>query len=243
MTNTTLNLQADENDEIKKEGEISINELEEQKDDKEDAKNDIEEKDSAEEKKEEDNIKINKSKIVLIKKLLLNIKENNDKLVDIFSGILDVNEESKITIGQIGDEQFTGLNEDADSQQDGKIIEGVFDGENMIGPDGKQYGMPANYASKSKLVEGDIMKLIITDRGTFIYKQIGPTERQRIVGELEQDSSGNFYVKYNDKKWRVLTASVTYYKGQSGDETVILVPKNGESKWAAVENIIRSKQE
>ena len=41
------------------------------------------------------------------------------------------------------------------------------------------------------------------------------------------------------KEWKVLTASVTYYKGRDGDEIVILVPKIGESKWAAVENIVR----
>ena len=34
----------------------------------------------------------------------------------------------------------------------GKIIEGVFDGQNMVGSDGKTYPVPANYASKSKLV-------------------------------------------------------------------------------------------
>ena len=45
----------------------------------------------------------------------------------------------------------------------GRVIEGVFDGENMIGPDGKQYSVPANYASKSKLVEGDILKMKISD--------------------------------------------------------------------------------
>jgi len=39
-----------------------------------------------------------------------------------------------------------------------------------------------------------------------------------------------------------VTASVTYYKGEAGDEVVILVPKNGESKWAAVENIVRKSE-
>ncbi|MBP5656304.1 hypothetical protein J6X15_01825, partial [Candidatus Saccharibacteria bacterium] len=34
---------------------------------------------------------------------------------------------------------------------EGKIVEGVFDGQIMIGPDGKNYLVPANYASKSKL--------------------------------------------------------------------------------------------
>ena len=109
----------------------------------------------------------------------------------------------------------------------------------MIGPDGKQYNVPTNYASKSKLVEGDILKLTINLAGKFIYKQIGPIERKRVVGVLEQGSGGNYTVVSEDKKWRVLTASATYFKGQDGDEVVILLPKTGESKWAAVENIVK----
>ena len=50
----------------------------------------------------------------------------------------------------------------------GKIVEGIFDGQKMAGPDGKEYPVPANYASKSKLVEGDILKLTIADDGSFI---------------------------------------------------------------------------
>ena len=42
-------------------------------------------------------------------------------------------------------------------QVSGKVVEGVFDGQTMIGPDGKSYPVPANYASKSKLIEGDIL--------------------------------------------------------------------------------------
>src|SRR5665213_1682775 len=54
----------------------------------------------------------------------------------------------------------------------GKVIEGVFDGQNMVGSDAKTYPVPANYASKSKLVQGDILKLTIADDGAFMYKQI-----------------------------------------------------------------------
>ena len=68
------------------------------------------------------------------------------------------------------------------SSDDGKIIEGIFDGENMIGPDGKKYSVPPNYASKSKLVFGDRLKLIISDTGKFTYKQIGPVERRYVTG-------------------------------------------------------------
>jgi hypothetical protein len=126
-----------------------------------------------------------------------------------------------------------------DSYGEGRVIEGVFDGSQMVGSDGKPYTVPPNYASKSKLVEGDMMKLTITPTGTFIYKQIGPIERDRVVGVLGFDETvGEYYVARETDKWRVLKASVTYYKGQPGDEVVVLVPKDSPATWAAVENII-----
>lgn len=121
-----------------------------------------------------------------------------------------------------------------------KIVEGIFDGQNMVGPDGKQYSVPANYASKSKLVEGDSLKLTISPDGAFVYKQIGPVDRQRLIGALVKDELTDEYrVLAGGHSYRVLLASITYFKGEVGDEVVILVPKSGESKWAAVENVIK----
>jgi hypothetical protein len=109
----------------------------------------------------------------------------------------------------------------------------------MIGPDSKQYPVPANYASKSKLVEGDVLKLTIADDGSFIYKQIGPIERRKILGLLITDEKGDFRVMADGKMYRVLLASVTYFKAQAGDEVTIVIPKDNEAQWAAVENVIR----
>ncbi len=128
-----------------------------------------------------------------------------------------------------------------DETDDGLIIEGVFNGQLMIGPDGKKYSVPANYASKSKLVEGDMLKLTIAGDGSFIFKQISPVERSRLVGHLIRDKKTNEYVVLaGDKIFKVLLASVTYFKGEEGDEVVILVPKDADSTWAAVENIIKN---
>lgn len=120
----------------------------------------------------------------------------------------------------------------------GLVIEGVFDGQQMIGPDGKHYAVPANYASKSKLVEGDLLKLTVSDRGAFIYKQIGPIGRRRLIGVLSRSVAGEFVAQVGDKQYRLITASVTYFRGHDGDQVVILVPESGESKWAAVENVL-----
>lgn len=124
----------------------------------------------------------------------------------------------------------------------GKVIEGVFDGQNMIGPDKKQYPVPANYASKSKLLEGDVMKLTISEDGSFIYKQIGPVERKKMLGVLTQDETGQYRVVAEGKSYKVLLASLTYFKAETGDEVTIIVPKEGDATWAAVENVIKQGQ-
>ncbi len=118
---------------------------------------------------------------------------------------------------------------------EGKIIEGVFDGEMMIGPDKKKYPVPANYASKSKFVAGDILKLTIEEDGSFVYKQIKPIERKRLVGSLlfEDDQ---YKVMAGGKTYKVLLASVTYFKLKPGDNVTIAIPAEEESSWAAIES-------
>ncbi len=117
----------------------------------------------------------------------------------------------------------------------GKVIEGVFDGQNMVGSDSKTYPIPANYASKSKLVQGDILKLTIADDGTFLYKQIGPIPRKQVVGALEL-KDGHYFVNVGEKKYRVLLASVTYFKTKPGDQVSINIPEGDkDAEWAALE--------
>ena len=117
----------------------------------------------------------------------------------------------------------------------GKVIEGVFDGQNMLGPDGKTYPVPANYASKSKLVQGDILKLTIADDGGFIYKQIGPVPRKQVIGTLLQ-KEGGYVVDVAGKEYKVLLASVTYFKGQVGDQVSVVLPEDEtDVEWAALE--------
>lgn len=117
----------------------------------------------------------------------------------------------------------------------GKVVEGVFDGQNMVGSDGKTYPVPANYASKSKLVQGDILKLTIADDGAFLYKQIGPIPRKQVVGALKLEG-GHYFVNVGTKDYRVLLASVTYFKAKPGDQVSVNVPEDDASaEWAALE--------
>lgn len=130
------------------------------------------------------------------------------------------------------------LEADAHQSTDGqKVIEGVFDGEQMIGHDGRHYPVPPNYASKSKLVAGDVLKLTIAQDGTFIYKQIGPVERQKLIADLEEEQ-GRYSATVDGKRYQLLTAAVTYYRAKPGDRITIIIPREGEADWAAVENLL-----
>lgn len=125
----------------------------------------------------------------------------------------------------------------ADTREEalGKVIEGVFDGQNMVGSDAKTYPVPANYASKSKLVQGDILKLTIADDGAFLYKQIGPIPRKQVVGVLEL-KDGHYFVNVGDRQYRVLLASVTYFKAKPGDQVSVNIPEEEvDAEWAALE--------
>jgi len=121
-----------------------------------------------------------------------------------------------------------------------RVVEGVFDGFSMIGSDGKAYAVPPNYASKSRLVEGDVLKLTIMSSGRFIFKQIGPVDRERLVGRIAYDPTSDSHVAIcGIQTYKLLPASVTYFKGDTGDDVFILVPKATSSVWAAVENIVK----
>lgn len=162
------------------------------------------------------------------------------KLLDVAEGNL---QSARNLLLDILGEKKTGKVDHSESAKDlsildeGKVIEGVFEGEQMVAPDGKKYPVPANYASKSKLVEGDTLKLTIADDGSLIYKQIKPVERKNLIGTLVYDN-GNYTVLADGKNYKVLFASVTYYKGEPGSKASIIVPTSTESQWAALESVI-----
>lgn len=142
----------------------------------------------------------------------------------------------ELLVSVLGDgETITAPRDVVISGPEGKVVEGVFDGQIMIDQEGKNYPVPANYASKSKLVEGDIMKLTITPEGKFLYKQIGPVERRTVIGTLTHHND-KYYVEVAGKEYEVLYASVTYFRLHEGSQVSVIIPANNDqAKWAAVE--------
>ncbi|HPM27748.1 MAG TPA: hypothetical protein PLX55_01095 [bacterium] len=128
------------------------------------------------------------------------------------------------------------------ASDDGKVIEGIFDGEAMVSGEGNVYPVSPNYASKSRLVVGDRLKLTIAPDGKFIYKQICPAERKRRVGTVEV--FGDLpYIVIGDKRYRVLVASITYFKVKVGDRVTAVLPGDETVGWVAIENVLGAGEE
>lgn len=170
------------------------------------------------------------SKIALLKEMLESAEasiRSAKQLLAEFTTTTGKNQYAAVA-GKVGSKETNG---------EKQIIEGVFDGQGMIGPDKKMYAVPANYASKSKLIPGDILKLTITEDGSFLYKQIGPVERKRVVGTLTYED-GQYRVIGNSKAYKVLLASVTYFRAEVGDRVTLIIPELEDSEWGAIENVL-----
>jgi hypothetical protein len=94
-----------------------------------------------------------------------------------------------------------------------QIVEGAFDGTFMSGGDGKMYPVPMNYASKTKLIPGDMLKLRIMEDGKLIYKVIGPAPRKFLKAKITKTEEGKFIALTEDNKTYSLNqAAVSFFK-------------------------------
>jgi hypothetical protein len=126
-------------------------------------------------------------------------------------------------------------------------MEGYFDGENMLGDNGKNYTVPQNYASKTQLVIGDRMKWSLTP-DKELFKLIDQAERERLVGQFSME--GENYIVVTDKyeePVKILKASATFAMKNMGltfgDEVVLIVPKNITPSWGAFSSVVKSLSE
>ncbi len=120
---------------------------------------------------------------------------------------------------------------------DEKIIEWVFTGDSMLGPDGSVYPVPQNYSSKSLLVQGSRLKATIDKNGWIKYK---------IIEEIPFDTSlwivtknwEKYEITTDSKTYKVLVAAITFHKCSIGDTVSIRTPKWKDGTYAVIESII-----
>lgn len=170
------------------------------------------------------------SKLALLKEMLESMESNLRSAKQLLNEL--TGSSSKTAYVKMAEK----IEPDSDSDGD-NIVEGIFNGQTMTDKDNKEYPVPANYASKSKLIPGDVLKLTIKEDGGFLYKQIGPVERKRVIGTLTYED-GQYKVIASAKAYKVLLASVTYFKAEVGDKVTLIVPEIEDSEWGAIENVL-----
>lgn len=176
------------------------------------------------------------SKLALIKEMLESAESSLRSAKQMVSEL--TGSSSKNIYSKIAEE----LEPTSTEEGEAKIVEGVFNGQTMTDKDKKEYPVPANYASKSKLIPGDVLKLTINEDGGFLYKQIAPVERRRVIGTLTYED-GQYKVIANGKAYKTLLASVTYFKAEVGDKITLVIPELEDSEWGAIENVLPKTEE
>lgn len=153
---------------------------------------------------------------------------------------------AKKLLKDILEEQGINLEDDIDldtrwlhtyESEESKIIEWVFTWEEMLWVDNHKYPVPVNYASKSKLVQWDRLKLTIETNWRMLYKQIKPIEREIKVWLLTKDQ-WKFQVISEWATYNVLTAAVTHFKAEIWDNISVIIPLWKQANFAAIEAVI-----
>lgn len=173
-----------------------------------------------------------KKKIAAIKDFIESAEKSIKSAKKILKEIL---EENHIDLDSSIEMDTSGLH--AYNSGSDKIIEGVFTGEEMLWSDGHKYPVPVNYASKSKLVQWDKLKLTIDGSGRMMYKQILPIERELKVGLLTKDQ-GRYQVIADGVTYNLLTAAVTHFKAEIWDNITVILPAGKQATFAAIEAVI-----
>lgn len=128
-----------------------------------------------------------------------------------------------------------------------EVVEGYFDGENMVGDNSQIYPVPQNYASKTQLIIGDRMKWILTNNRE-VFKLIQPAKRKRVVGTFNIE--GDNYVVLVDELTepvKILKASATYaiknLDLKVGDGVAIYIPEETTPLWGAFISVVKNLEE
>lgn len=144
-----------------------------------------------------------------------------------------------IAMGDTSREEFDINTNELTSYQSGddKIVEWVFTGDSMLGPDGAVYPVPQNYSSKSLLVQGSRLKATIESHGGIKYKIIEEIPFETSVGIVTKNGD-KYEITTDTKTYRVLMAAITFHKCTVGDTVSIRTPKWKDATYAVIESII-----
>jgi len=115
-------------------------------------------------------------------------------------------------------------------------IVGSYDGKYLTTKDGSKYEVPANYAAKSKLVFGDVLKMI-EENGKQLFKQIEKVRKERVEGILTK-KDGEWFLLTDRGSYKVLEAAALYHNAQLNSQATAYLPAdNMDAPFAALDAV------
>lgn len=173
-----------------------------------------------------------KKSIAAIRDLIISAEKSIKNAKKILKDVLEENDLSMETKADIDTNWLNSYSSD-----DSKIIEWVFTGEEMLWADKNKYPVPANYSSKSKLVQWDKLKLTIEPSWKMLYKQIAPIDREFITWLVTKEKD-KYQVVCEWKAYDLLTAAVTHFKAEIWSSVTVIIPKWKQATFAAIDAVL-----
>jgi len=113
---------------------------------------------------------------------------------------------------------------------------GKYDGKDLITEAGEKYEVPANYAAKSKLVYGDILKLIEED-GKKLFKQIERVRKERVEGILTK-KDGAWFLLTDRGSYKVSESAAQFQSAQLNSQATAYLPaENMDAPFATLDMV------
>lgn len=119
-------------------------------------------------------------------------------------------------------------------------VEGKYDGKYIIASDGSKHEVPSNYAAKSRLVYGDILKIIEED-GKKVFKQIEKVARKNLEGVVTK-KEGKWHVLTEAGSHLLLDRAIEFNQVKLKDLIDVVLPEsNLSAPFAAFNKVVKSE--
>lgn len=111
---------------------------------------------------------------------------------------------------------------------------GTYQDRAFVADTGEILSVPDNYSSKSLLVEGDRLACYFTEEGPK-FKNFQPIPRIHIEAQLVEENDlvmaeRLIYGILTGQRYKILDASITFFKVHVGDTVLMAVPKESQFK-------------
>jgi len=119
-------------------------------------------------------------------------------------------------------------------------VEGKYDGKYIIASDGSKHEVPSNYAAKSRLVYGDVLKIIEED-GKKVFKQIEKVARKNLEGVVTK-KEGKWHVLTETGSHLLLDRAIEFNQVKLNDLIDVVLPEsNLSAPFAAFNKVVKSE--